>query len=171
MGQFIQPSALDPFADIDEAKATEMIADAEAMAILAAPCLPDLLTAPEGETDADAARRQAKLAALKAILRGAILRWNEAGTGALSARQDTFGPFGQSETLDTRQTRRVMFWPSEIEQLQKLCASGEQGKAFSVDTVPGAWLHSPWCSLMFGATFCSCGADIAGRPIFEGGTA
>lgn len=27
--------------------------------------------------------------------------------------------------------------------------------------------HLPWCSLNFGATYCSCGADIAGRPIYE----
>lgn len=29
--------------------------------------------------------------------------------------------------------------------------------------------HRPWCSLAFGAVYCSCGADIAGEPIFEGG--
>lgn len=29
--------------------------------------------------------------------------------------------------------------------------------------------HLPWCNLNFGATYCSCGADIAGVPIFEGG--
>lgn len=28
--------------------------------------------------------------------------------------------------------------------------------------------HLPWCSLNFGANYCSCGVDIAGRPIFEG---
>jgi len=30
--------------------------------------------------------------------------------------------------------------------------------------------HLPWCSLMMGANYCSCGVDIAGRPIFEGGS-
>lgn len=29
--------------------------------------------------------------------------------------------------------------------------------------------HVPWCSLLMGATYCSCGVDIAGVPIFEGG--
>ena len=43
------------------------------------------------------------------------------------------------------------------------------GGAFSVDTVGSASLHLPWCSLYFGATYCSCGVDIAGYPIFEGG--
>lgn len=28
--------------------------------------------------------------------------------------------------------------------------------------------HLPWCSLNFGANYCSCGADIAGEPIYEG---
>lgn len=42
-------------------------------------------------------------------------------------------------------------------------------KAFSVivsDPSPDS-IHRPWCSLMFGATYCSCGADIAGEPIYE----
>lgn len=28
--------------------------------------------------------------------------------------------------------------------------------------------HLPWCSLYFTGEWCSCGVDIAGRPIFEG---
>lgn len=156
MGLFIFPSDLTPFATIDTAKAEAMIEDAEAMAVLVAPCLSDLV--------ADDPKR----GAVKAILRGALLRWNEAGTGALSARSTTVGPFGESQTLDTRQQRKAMFWPSEIEQLQGLCATGEKGKAFSVDTVGGGVRHLPWCSLMFGANYCSCGVDIAGEPIFEG---
>lgn len=40
--------------------------------------------------------------------------------------------------------------------------------AFSIDMIPPVGsLHLPWCSLAFGATFCSCGVDIAGKPIFE----
>lgn len=44
--------------------------------------------------------------------------------------------------------------------------------AYSVDMLGlvGS-IHAPWCSLAFGATYCSCGADIAGKPIFEGGAA
>lgn len=43
-------------------------------------------------------------------------------------------------------------------------------KAFSVQVAGPveASAHRPWCSLMFGATYCSCGADIAGEPIYEG---
>lgn len=107
MAEFLSVADLLPFEpDIDEGKAQQMIDDATALAVLAAPCI-------------DAADFT-KTAAVKAILRGAILRWNEAGTGALQAQQA--GPFGQ--TLDTRQQRRGMFWPSEIVQLQSLCSGG-----------------------------------------------
>lgn len=42
--------------------------------------------------------------------------------------------------------------------------------AFSIDMAPGvAVRHMPWCSSMFLANYCSCGADIAGTPIYEGG--
>lgn len=165
---FITPGDLEQFATIDEAKATEMIADAEAMAILAAPCLPDLTEAPEGESPADTARRLAKLAAVKAILRGAILRWEDAGSGALQTKQEQTGPFGVQTTV-APQVRKAMFWPSEIEQLQGICSSGEKGKAFTLDTAPNSCSgHLPWCALMFGGTYCSCGVDIAGEPTFEG---
>ena len=40
--------------------------------------------------------------------------------------------------------------------------------AFTLDMVPNRSLHLPWCSLNFGATYCSCGVDIAGVPIYEG---
>ena len=106
MGTFLEIEDLAPFAIIDRAKAQAMIEDAEAMALLAAPCI-----------TAEAFTNQA---AVKAILRGAVMRWAEAGSGALQAQ--TAGPFGQ--TLDTRQERRGMFWPSEIVQLQGLCATG-----------------------------------------------
>lgn len=44
----------------------------------------------------------------------------------------------------------------------------EAGGAFSIDMVGTVSQHLPWCSLMFGASYCSCGVDIAGVPIFEG---
>ena len=45
----------------------------------------------------------------------------------------------------------------------------EASGAFSVDMVGIASVHLPWCALNFGANYCSCGVDIAGVPIFEGG--
>ena len=46
----------------------------------------------------------------------------------------------------------------------------ESSGAFAVDMVGvAASGHLPWCAVNFGANYCSCGADIAGYPIFEGG--
>lgn len=48
----------------------------------------------------------------------------------------------------------------------------ETSGAFAVDMFRGVGsVHAPWCALNFGANYCSCGADIAGYPIFEGGAA
>lgn len=113
MGTFLTVDDLAPFATIDAVKGEAMIEDAEAMALLAAPCI--------------AAAEFTHAAALRAILRGAILRWNEAGTGALQSQ--TAGIFGQ--TVDTRQERRSMFWPSEIVALQSLCGT-TRGGVYSV---------------------------------------
>ena len=43
------------------------------------------------------------------------------------------------------------------------------GAAYSFDTISTSVVHAATCSLYFGATYCSCGADIAGFPLFEGG--
>lgn len=134
MGTFLSTTDLAPFADIEATKAEAMIVDAEAMAVLAAPCITE-----EGFAYASA---------VKAILRGAVLRWNDSGSGAL--QQQSAGPFGQ--TLDTRQERRGMFWPSEIIALQSLCVDA-QGGVYSTSlagpTDPeGTWTSpSTWTAL------------------------
>lgn len=140
-----------PFAEIPSAKAAAMIADALAMATLVAPCI--------AEDDFAAG----KAAAAKAILRGAILRWHEAGQGALS--QQNVGPFGA--TFDTRQPRRGMFWPSEIESLQKLCRTETGGRAWSYDTLGCGVEHADTCAINFGAAYCDCGAILAGFPLWQ----
>jgi hypothetical protein len=111
---------LTPFApDIDSGKAEVMIADALALAARVAPCI---------ETTDD----ESVTAAAKAIVRGAVLRWHASGDGAV--QHISAGPFQQS--IDTRQARRSMFWPSEISDLQSLCDTGARRKAFMVDTLP-----------------------------------
>jgi hypothetical protein len=110
------------------------------------------------------------LAEARLILVGAIKRWSEAGSGALSQETSTTGPYSTTRTVDTRQRTGYNLWPSEVTQLQELCKSGGTGKAFSIDTAPGqGGVHLPWCSASLGAAFCSCGVDIAGEPIYEGG--
>ena len=146
----LSPSDLEPFATIDTAKANAMIADALAMAELVAPCITDDEFAYE--------------AAAKAILRGAILRWHDSGSGAVS--QQVAGPFQQ--VLDNRQPRRSLFWPTEIEQLEKLCADTTGGgAAWSYDTAPMGDVHADVCALNLGAEYCSCGAILAGVPLWE----
>lgn len=158
MGTFVTIHDLAPFASIDPVKAEEMIEDAEGLAVLAAPCLGS-----EPSTLTDLQRK-----AVKAIIRGAILRWDEAGSGI---RQSiTTGPFG--ETTDTTQVRKGMFWPSEITNLQSICSDGQKGKAFSVDTVGslGGPMHVDICSINMGGGYCSCGASLTlGYPLWETG--
>ena len=108
-------------ATIPPAKAAAMIDDALAQAEFYAPCI----------TNPEFAHRRA----VKSILRGAILRWHEAGTGAVVSQ--TSGMYGQ--TIDNRQPRKTMFYPSEIDQLKKLCRSDvdvDDGGAFAIDLFP-----------------------------------
>jgi len=57
-----------------------------------------------------------------------------------------------------------------LDEWWALLGLGQQnGGAFSVDMFGASSVHLPWCSFYFGASYCSCGVDIAGVPIFEGG--
>lgn len=134
-----------------------MVEAANARAARVAPCL-SIASEPLPTFD--------QLAEAKLVLIGAVKRWVESGSGAFT--QQTAGPF--SVSTDTRQRTGYNLWPSEIAALQDICKTGdpERREAFSIDTAPAssAW-HSEVCSLRFGATYCSCGADIAGHPIYE----
>lgn len=53
---------------------------------------------------------------------------------------------------------------------EKVALGGRKQRAFGVQIAGfGTVQHRPWCNLNFGATYCSCGADIAGEPIYEAG--
>lgn len=149
----LTPSDLAPFADIDEVKAQAMVDTALARAARVAPCIrDDSLSADNAE-------------AAKGVIRDAVLRWHEAGNGAV--RQQTAGPFSQS--VDTRSPRRGLFWPSEVDELQAICrdhSGAAPAGAYSVDTVGVGPVHADSCAINFGADYCDCGADIAGFPIF-----
>lgn len=49
-----------------------------------------------------------------------------------------------------------------------LSPTSSAGSAFSITPSGRGSMHLPWCSYMLGALYCSCGADIAGAPIYEG---
>lgn len=163
MQTIITREHLAPFACIQDEVAEAMIEDAIAQASLAAPCLAD-----ETVTLTDA-----QVAAVRAILRRAILRWHETGVAGTVTTQ-TAGPFNQ--TITTTQ-RGGLFWPSEITDLQAVCksirgGSGGSRRAFDVDQIGHAtgYGHQPWCSRAWGWP-CSCGANLTREeyPLWEGG--
>ena len=141
-----------------------MVAAANAKASRVAPCL----TWTGTPTDQPVPSAD-QLAEARLLLAGAISRWSEAGAGAVSTKTTMTGPYMSTETIDTKQRTGFNLWPSEIVQLQDICKAGGNSSAFTVDTAPSlCGEHLLWCSLNFGATYCSCGVDIAGYPIFEG---
>ena len=151
----IGPGDIENFASISPEKLSDMIEDAIAMASLAAPCIHEEAFLVD----------KTRVSQVRAVLRGAILRWNEAGSGA--AAQMASGPF--QATMDTRQPRKAMFWPSELSQLRDICSQfkneSKKQKAFSIDTAPVVTgEHSPYCNInrWFGgpSSYCSCGSDL-----------
>ncbi len=143
---FIVPGDLDPFGSIPAAKAVAMIESATAQAVLAAPCL--------SATDLTDVQKLA----VKGILRTAILRWDEAGTGAKSSTSVTAGPFTQSETIDHSQERRGVFWPSEIRALQSICKTAP--RPYNLDMGAPPVSHALWCAWSMGANYCDCGVEL-----------
>lgn len=139
--------------------AAVMVAGANSKAMRVAPCLAATDPAPTAEQVAEA----------KLVLIGAVKRWAEAGSGAF--QQQTAGPF--SIGVDTRQRAGFNLWPSEITDLQAICRAGADAEsAYALDLAPTSRSpHMPWCNLMFGAVYCSCGADLTDYeyPLYEGG--
>ena|SRR5690554_3356965 len=77
--------------------------------------------------------------------------------------QQTAGPFSHSGTF-VNPTGDLYLTKAEKQML----GCGGQ-RAFTVRLAgTAATTHVPWCSLAFGAGYCSCGADIAGPPLYEG---
>lgn len=141
-----------------------MVDGANAKASRVAPCL----TWADEDSDHPAPTED-QLAEARLVLVGAIKRWAEAGAGSLQTQ--AAGPFSMG--VDTRQRTGFNLWPSEIEGLQEICTSGTDtsSKAFSIRPSGGCGPHMPWCSLMLGALYCSCGADLTDYeyPLYEGG--
>ena len=138
----ISSDDLAPFADIEPERAAAMIDDAYAQALAVAPCL--------AEPD------EATAGAAKAVLRRAILRWDSTGVAG-NVVAETAGQF--SQTMQST-TPRGLFWPSEIVALQRLCKTSR--RAFTVSPVTAGarpQIHTDRCAYLFGAGYCSCGAD------------
>jgi len=131
----------------------------------AAPCL--ITTSSGGPTDD-------QLASARLLLFSVLKRWSQDG---VTARSVTVGPF-QEGAANPVATAGYKLWPTEIERLQKICRSPDEGGAFALDTVPTvSTRHDIACSslryvdsrgnLIYGGAYCDCGADIAGIPLRE----
>ena len=76
--------------------------------------------------------------------------------------QQTAGPFSKSVSF-ANPTGDLYLTKAERQML-----GGGGQRAFTVPMGgPSRAVHRPWCNLAFGASWCSCGADIAGVPIYE----
>lgn len=75
--------------------------------------------------------------------------------------QQTAGPYSQSTTF-ANPTGDLYLTSGERRMLK---GSPQAAYTVSMSAAPLA-VHAVWCSLTFGALYCSCGADLAGRPIF-----
>lgn len=148
-------SDIEPFAKVEAAKLAAMIEDVLALAASVAPCIVE---------DAFAHDKAAR-----AILRGAVLRWHAADSGAIT--QQAAGPY--SQTIDSTTRKSGLLWPSEIAALQDLCrnATGDGGGAFVVDTLGtgSSVQHADICSIWLAPSGgCSCGAILTGTgPLWE----
>lgn len=81
----------------------------------------------------------------------------------IESTQSTTGPF--TDTYKPTNPHGDFYL---TKQEKKALGDGAQ-RAFGVQVAGFCeTVHLPWCNLNFGATYCSCGADIAGTPIYEG---
>lgn len=150
-----------PFADVDDLRARwpDMPAGADAHAEVllldASQYIAD--TCPEGLTASDATKRRVVCAIVK---RSMNVPDHLEG---MSQVQETTGGVSRGWTPANADGD---FYLKKAERQALGC--GKQ-KAFGVQIgcLPHS-VHLPWCNLAFGANWCSCGADIAGEPIYEG---
>lgn len=112
---------------IDETRAEAMIADAIALAAVDAPCI---------------LRNDFEYAdAAKVIIKGAILRWYDQGSGAMSSMSaDVF-----SASYDTRNPRSATgFWKSEKKALARLCGHGAGAYTIDITNHGEYYDEPPW---------------------------
>jgi hypothetical protein len=149
-----------PFATLEDLKARwpdfPAGADSHASVLLEDASQFILDTVPTAGMAAEATRRRI----VCAVVRRAMPASGEVGYSSI---QEATGPFSQTFTPVN---------PSGdfyLTKLERRALGDGATKAFGVQVAGiGAVQHLPWCALNFGAAYCSCGADIAGYPIYEG---
>lgn len=85
----------------------------------------------------------------------------------IRATQEGAGPYQVSRTYGGDEPGALTLTDEDRAEL----APPQESGAFAIDTAPGGGsIHSPICSLNFGAAYCSCGAVLTGdRPLYEVG--
>ena len=148
--------------DINAATGAALVTSANAQAAVVAP----------GILENDFLQDEARVEALRSILRSAVLRWDDLAKGntALTTESRSAGPLSETHTTDTRQPGGLTLWPSEEARIKDLVSS-TAGGAFTINTSPldGTNPHRAWCSIVFGSPFCSCGAILTDYmfPLYE----
>lgn len=150
-----------PFASLDELKARwpdfPVGADAHATVLLEDASQFILDTVPAAvDADWKTLRR-----IVCAVVRRAMP--DASGMDGMESVQETSGPF--SMTLKPLNPAGDFY----LTKAEKSALGGPQ-RAFGVQIAGFASsAHLPWCNINFGATYCSCGVDIAGEPIYGAG--
>lgn len=114
---------------------------------------------PTAETVDPATRRRIVCAVVRRSMQAA-----QQGMEGIQSESLASGPFSMSQTPSNPHGD---FYLTKAER--KALGEGKQ-KAFgaTVASVRPLANHRPWCSLAFGATYCSCGADLTmGDPLWE----
>ena len=116
--------------------------------------------APAAASASEATRRRIVCAVVRRSMEAST-----ADTAGLESFQQSAGPFAFGGKPSNPHGD---FYLTKAE---KQALTGSQ-KAFSI-SIGGSVgpYHAEWCSLNFGANYCSCGADIAGYPIYGDGVA
>jgi hypothetical protein len=99
-----------------------------------------------------------------AVVRRAM-QASAAGQVGMSQMSETAGPFSASWTASNPNGDYYL-----TKQELKALGGGGRPKAFSIPAGDVGWCpsHRLWCSLAFGATYCSCGADLTlDEPLWE----
>lgn len=98
------------------------------------------------------------------VLRQAVVAMAQAPTPGVESESVQIDDGGVT-TRYRSAIRRVEILPAWWEMLG-VTASG--GAAFSIDMTGGeAAIHQPWCDVYLGGATCSCGASLAGFPLWE----
>lgn len=150
-----------PFATVDELKARwpdfPIGGEAQAEAFLedASQFILDVI--PTAADATPATRRRVVCAVVRRAMQAegsgmAGFESSQQGAGPFQATFKPLNPHG--DFYLTKSEKQALGW-------------GRQ-RAFGVQVAGfGACSHRPWCAIAFKANYCSCGADIAGEPIYE----